>query len=80
MSIFDLFDLELEDISSFLKRWHIDVAPEYIQGACDIVIWILLAIALKNLLLWVWMNGRIRYVDCFRIDAICSSLNVYGCP
>ena len=54
MSIFDLFGLELKDISSFLERWYIDVAPEYIQGACDIVIWILLAIALKNLLLWVW--------------------------
>lgn len=54
MSIFDLFGLELKDISSFLERSHIDVAPEYIQGACDIVIWILLAIVLKKALLWVW--------------------------
>ena len=59
MSIIDLFGLELEEILLFLRRWHIDVAPEYIQGAFDIVIWIFIIIAMRRFFLWLW-----KYLPC----------------
>ncbi len=54
MSIFDLLGLDLEGILSFLQRWHINVSREDIQGACDIIIWGLIAIASIRFLLWLW--------------------------
>ena len=45
MSIFDLFGLDLNELSLFLQRWHIDLSPVYIQVAVDIIVWGLLLLA-----------------------------------
>lgn len=58
MSIFDLFGIDLCKISNFLQRWNINLSPEYIQAALDLLIWSLiiwtLCKAIKSLSLKVW--------------------------
>ena len=59
MSIFDLFGLDLNELSLFLQRWHIDLSPVYIQVAVDIIVWGLLLLALwkkivKPTFIWFW--------------------------
>ena len=61
MSIFDLFGIELDRISEFLQRWHINVAPIYIQVVIDLFLWGLVFWGMYKIIVclssWVW--GRL---------------------
>lgn len=58
MSIFDLFGIDLCKISEFLKRWHINLDPIYVQVFIDLLVWGLIFWAMykgiTRLLSWVW--------------------------
>lgn len=52
MSIFDLFGLSSEELSEFLKRWHINLTPSQIQTGIDVIIWGLIIYVLIKHILW----------------------------
>lgn len=59
MSLFDIFGLSPEEISEFLKRWHINISPSPIRIAIDMVVWglmigFLISKVLWPTLRWIW--------------------------
>lgn len=64
MSIFDIFGLSPEELSEFLKRWHINISSSHIQTAIDVGVWILIIWILISKILWPALRWLWNLMPC----------------